>query len=229
MQHAVLTAITFLALGQAPSEDASKAFITAKNWPSLEAWAQAEISVHPTEAKPRLLLGMALGSLGRHAEAVTVFRQVTVLAPDKAEGWFDLCLAGAQVSDRTAVIEGLDGVAKRNFGATLRLLKIPAVARVLGSDEPAAREDFSRIKVRYQPPVLQYPPDAKAHRIQGTVVTEITQDRDGRVVKVKAIEGPDELRQSAESYATCWRFSPIPATRKDDRICFRLNIVYRLR
>lgn len=229
MHLAVLSAITFLTMGQAPAEDASKAFIAAKNWPGLEAWARAEIIAHPIEAKSYLLLGMALGSQGRSTDAVSVFREVTVLTPDKVEGWFDLCLAGAQVPDRAAVVEGLDGVALRNFDATLRLLQLPAVARVLGSDEPAAREDFSRIRVRFQPSVLQYPPEAKAHRVQGTVVTEITQDRDGRVIKSRVIDGPDELRRAAEAYLTAWRFAPIPETRKDDRICFRLNIVFRLR
>ncbi len=211
------------------AEDASKTFITAKNWPGLEAWAREEIIAHPKEPRLRLLLGMALGNQGRSREAILVFRELTVLDPDKAEGWFDLCLAGAQVADHAAVTEGLDGVALRNFEATLRLLQMPKVAFVLGSNEPAAREDFSRIRVRHQPPVLTYPPDAKALRIQGTVVLEVTEDRDGRVIKVQALEGPNELRRSAEGYAACWRFSPILATRKDDRISFRLNIVYRLR
>ena len=120
-------------------------------------------------------------------------------------------------------------MALRSFEATKRLLETSTVRHVLGSDEPAAPEDFSHIRVRYQPPTPRYPPEAKVLRIQGTVVVEVTQDQEGRVIKVHAMEGPKELQPTSEAYAACWRFYPIPASRKEDRLTFRLTMPFRLR
>jgi TonB family protein len=229
VHRTVFFTLPCLLAGQGFSNDRTQAFVSAKDWPGLEAWSRSLLQANPNEAKNHLLLGMALANQGRAAEAAVTFRRATALEPTKVEGWFNLCLAGAQVADHAITTEGLDGVATRHVTATRRLLDLDAVKAVLGSDLPASQEDFSRIRVKYQPPAPPYPDGAKINRVQGTVVVEITQDRDGRVVKVRSLEGPEALRETAASYAACWRFFPIPPERKDDRLSFRLTMPFRLR
>jgi TonB family protein len=205
-----------------------KQMITAKDWPGLELWARAQIAAHAEEARFHLALGMSLANQARPREASAAFRLATELAPGQVEGWYNLCLAGAQIPDRTITTYGLDGVTARNLEATKRLLELPADRQSLGSDEPAAREDFSHIQIKYQPPAPRYPPEAKARRIQGVVVAEVTVDRDGRVIQSRAISGPEDLRAYAANWILGWRFYPIPAERKDDRLVFQLTMPFRL-
>lgn len=103
------------------------------------------------------------------------------------------------------------------------------VGGVVGGTGKVMEVDFSQVKVRYQPPVLQYPPLAKMAKIQGTVVVEITIKPDGTPNEAVAKEGPIQLRAAAEKYAMEWKFEP----QKENGIAqysrFRLNIVFRLR
>jgi TonB family protein len=107
-------------------------------------------------------------------------------------------------------------------------LETPILQRILGTAEPAAQVDFSKVRIRYQPPAPPYPKEAKSRRIQGIVVVEVTQDREGRVIRARAIDGPEELRPTSEAYAACWRFFPIPADEKADRLQFRLTMPFRV-
>lgn len=213
---------------EAPANQATE-LSKARDWPGLEAWAHSQIKGNPNESKNHLFLGKALGEQGRLPEAILAFRRAAELDPTKVEAWFNLCLAGAKNSDRAVATEGLDAVAVRNFRATRNLVEMGEVKAVLGSELPAAQEDFSRIKIKHQPPAPPYPAEAKAKKIQGTVIVEITQDRDGRVIKVRSLQGPEVLQETAANYATCWRFAPIPADRKDDRLCFRITMPFRVR
>lgn len=54
----------------------------------------------------------------------------------------------------------------------------------------------------------RYPPDAKAARITGSVVVEVTVDEAGKVIAVRSISGPAELRGAAEEAARGWVFRP---------------------
>ncbi len=47
------------------------------------------------------------------------------------------------------------------------------------------------------PPTIVYPAEAKQRRVQGTVELEVRVSETGRVTAVKALSGPEELRQAA--------------------------------
>jgi TonB family protein len=68
--------------------------------------------------------------------------------------------------------------------------------------------NFKQIRVKHQPDAPAYPPDAKAARIQGTVVVLVTIGTDGVVTEAKAISGPPELHACAVDYAKSWTFKP---------------------
>ncbi len=53
-----------------------------------------------------------------------------------------------------------------------------------------------------------YPPEARANRIQGTVMLGAIIDRQGMVKDLKVISGPPELRESAIGAVQQWRYRP---------------------
>jgi TonB family protein len=53
-----------------------------------------------------------------------------------------------------------------------------------------------------------YPPLAKAARINGAVVVEVTADEEGNVISGRAISGHPLLKDAAVAAATGWKFSP---------------------
>jgi TonB family protein len=55
----------------------------------------------------------------------------------------------------------------------------------------------------------QYPPEAKAAHVQGTVSLVITIGKDGSVTDVKEISGPPELIPAAVAAVKQWRYHPI--------------------
>ncbi|WP_026939452.1 energy transducer TonB [Holophaga foetida] len=89
--------------------------------------------------------------------------------------------------------------------------------------------DFNQIKIKYQPPAPPYPPIAKIARIQGTVVVQITIDTNGSPIKATAIEGPPQLRPTAENYAMQWRFEPAMLNGVPQFGRFTLTMPFRLR
>lgn len=98
------------------------------------------------------------------------------------------------------------------------------------SKETAVQDvDFSRIKVRHQPPPPAYPAEAKEQRIQGTVVVELRVDETGVPIAVKALEGPEALRPTAIAYAQDWRFEPLKVKGKPVQARFKLTMPFRLR
>ncbi len=90
-------------------------------------------------------------------------------------------------------------------------------------------QDFSQIKVKFQPAAPAYPADAKEKRIQGTVVVVVTIDTKGVPVKVEAIEGPEELRPTAVDYAKGWLFEPAKVKGKAVSARFKLTMPFKLR
>jgi len=85
------------------------------------------------------------------------------------------------------------------------------------------------VKVKFQPPAPPYPPLAKAERIDGDVVLEISIDSNGIPLTVKAIDGPSELWGNAESYLLQWRFHPVMVDGKPQPTTFLFTAPYRLR
>lgn len=53
-----------------------------------------------------------------------------------------------------------------------------------------------------------YPPMARAARVTGTVVVEVTIDEQGNVIAAKAISGPPLLKAAAVAAARGWKFTP---------------------
>ena len=53
-----------------------------------------------------------------------------------------------------------------------------------------------------------YPPLAKAARVSGAVVVEVTVDEDGNVIAARAISGHPLLKDSAVAAARQWTFAP---------------------
>jgi TonB family protein len=53
-----------------------------------------------------------------------------------------------------------------------------------------------------------YPPLAKAARISGAVVVEVTLDEQGEVISARAISGHPLLKESAITAARGWTFNP---------------------
>lgn len=88
---------------------------------------------------------------------------------------------------------------------------------------------FSQIVIKHQPEAPTYPAEAKAARIQGTVVVVLTIDTNGKVVDAKAISGPPELQACAVDYARAWEFKPAKVKGKAVPARFKLTMPFRLR
>lgn len=89
--------------------------------------------------------------------------------------------------------------------------------------------EFSELTVKYQPPPPPYPLLAKLAKIQGIVIVEIIIGQDGIPIRAVTIEGPAQLRTTAEKYAMQWKFNPamlggIPHIAK-----FQLNMPFVLK
>ncbi|WP_243301135.1 M56 family metallopeptidase [Geothrix oryzisoli] len=89
--------------------------------------------------------------------------------------------------------------------------------------------DFKQIRVKHQPEAPVYPPEAKAARIQGTVVVVLVIDTKGKVTSAKAISGPPELHACAVDYAEAWEFEPAKVKGKAVPARFKLTMPFRLR
>ncbi len=89
--------------------------------------------------------------------------------------------------------------------------------------------DFSKIHIKHQPDAPAYPADAKAQRIQGTVVVALTIDVEGKVTEAKAISGPPELHACAVDYAKSWIFKPVKVKGKPVPARFKLTMPFRLK
>ena len=89
--------------------------------------------------------------------------------------------------------------------------------------------DFSKMRIGYQPPAPPYPPEALAARIQGTVVVRVTIGVDGIPISAEALEGPIELRPTAEAYAMRWKFTPALLDGVPHVARFTMSMPFRLR
>jgi TonB family protein len=88
---------------------------------------------------------------------------------------------------------------------------------------------FSKIRVKHQPEAPAYPAEAKAQRIQGTVVVLVSIDEGGSVTKAEALSGPEELHACAVNYAKAWEFEPAKVKGKPVVARFKLTMPFRLK
>jgi TonB family protein len=88
---------------------------------------------------------------------------------------------------------------------------------------------FSKIRVKHQPEAPAYPAEAKAQRIQGTVVVLVSIDEGGSVTEAEALSGPEELHACAVNYAKAWEFEPAKVKGKPVAARFKLTMPFRLK
>lgn len=98
-----------------------------------------------------------------------------------------------------------------------------------GKPLKALNAKLPMLKVRYQPPPPPYPVLARIARIQGTVVVAVVFDEQGVPVMARAIDGPDQLRGTAEEYVMAWRFEPVMLDGKPVQAQVRLAMPFKLR
>jgi bla regulator protein BlaR1 len=103
----------------------------------------------------------------------------------------------------------------------------PKPAPKVAASDPVEM-NFNQIRVKHQPEAPVYPPDAKAARIQGTVVVLVTIGTDGVVTESKAVSGPSELHACAVDYAKTWTFEPVKRKGKPVSARFRVTMPFRL-
>ena len=74
----------------------------------------------------------------------------------------------------------------------------------------------------------QYPPIAKAARIQGTVILDVTISRTGMVEDVHALSGPPMLQQAATDAVRTWRYRPYFLNGEAVEIETQINVDFTL-
>ena len=85
------------------------------------------------------------------------------------------------------------------------------------------------IKIKSMPPHgPEYPPKAKASRIQGVVSVYVHVSDQGENIRVYSGNGPEELRQAAEDYAKKCIFVPAKLNGKPTTARFTLNVIFNL-
>ncbi|HJW32133.1 MAG TPA: M56 family metallopeptidase [Holophagaceae bacterium] len=115
------------------------------------------------------------------------------------------------------------------LAAALGLSTLSATGAPKSSPTAPVEMDWKKIKVKHQPDAPAYPPEAKAQRIQGTVVVVVVIDAQGKVQDAKAISGPSELHACAVGYAKTWEFEPVKVKGKPVPAKFKLTMPFRLR
>ena len=74
----------------------------------------------------------------------------------------------------------------------------------------------------------KYPPEAKAARIQGTVVLDAVIDKSGRVDDLKVVSGPSELQQSSMDAVRHWKYKPFLLNGDPIEVKTTISVVYTL-
>jgi TonB family protein len=81
-----------------------------------------------------------------------------------------------------------------------------AAAPQVVSDAPGVSVDVGAATLMHRAPVA-YPEAARAKRIQGAIVLELTFDGSGNVADARVLSGPEELRKAALQSALQWHFA----------------------
>ncbi len=210
---------------------------------SLKIAYQPPPPAYPKSARQNQVQGLVLLDLDINEkglpETVTVLQGPEALrsaAANYAKGWrFQVQPGIKSATFRLNLLYQLKNIAQdtpeipscKGPSATIEILS--------QSLDPNAQEselrltDFSQIVITHQPPPPAYPEEAKAQKIQGTVVVEIIVDEAGRPDHVQAIEGPEALKATAVAFAEAFRFEPAQLDGKAVKARFRLTMPFRLR
>ena len=117
-------------------------------------------------------------------------------------------------------IEGLTTVNDSDFNPP------PDAVRISGGAIAVSEETMKSLVLRQAPP--HYPENAKASRVEGTVVMQITVGKDGHVSDVRAISGPEALRKAAIDAARKWEFRPFLVLGDPTEVESKLRIIFSL-
>lgn len=77
-------------------------------------------------------------------------------------------------------------------------------------------------------PQPQYPPQAKAARVSGPVVVEVTVDESGNVIEARAVSGHTLLKDAAVSAARDWKFTPTKVSGEPVKIVRTITFEFSL-
>jgi len=86
---------------------------------------------------------------------------------------------------------------------------LPRGERNVESQRPQAQvpaEEMQKLVTHRVDP--EYPPAARPAKLQGVIVLDVVVGRDGSVMDVRALNGPDVLAQAAMEALRWWRFEP---------------------
>lgn len=208
--------------------DPTQRLSEAGDWKGLEAWSRARIGLHPEEARPQLLLGVALARQDRVPEAAAALREAVKLAPRMAEAWFDLGLVQARQKDQPGLNGTLQTLAEVNPLARVKLLDLEEVQSLLPDRAGIPLVKLPKLKGLTPPSPPAYPPSAKSQGIQGDVLLEVWIDGEGRPTRAEALWGPRELQRTAEDYIKTWRFEPVAREGRFLPVRFRFVMDFRL-
>lgn len=90
-------------------------------------------------------------------------------------------------------------------------------------------QDFSQIKVKYQPPGPNYPPAAKMQKIQAIIILILTINTDGTPIVSSIIKGHPALNETALAYSLRWQFEPAKIDNNPVITKFILTMPFTLR
>jgi TonB family protein len=93
---------------------------------------------------------------------------------------------------------------------------------------PSVYVEFKQMKVKHKPSPPPYPAFAKANRIQGVVVVEMTIDPEGNPARGSVVSGDPALAVAALDNALTWSFQPALIEGQPQWTRFKLNIPFRL-
>src|SRR5262249_38324817 len=93
----------------------------------------------------------------------------------------------------------------------VRALPLEAAPQV--KDAPGVSVELAESNLLHRAPV-EYPVEARAKGIQGTVTLDVDIDENGAVTDARVVSGPQELRRAALQSVLQWHYSknmPLPA------------------
>jgi protein TonB len=73
-----------------------------------------------------------------------------------------------------------------------------------------------------------YPPIAKAARVTGTVVLQVTISKTGEVERLRVVSGPAMLQQAALDAVKTWRYRPYLLNNEPVEVETTLNVIFAL-
>lgn len=115
-------------------------------------------------------------------------------------------------------VERIPSVADEDFAPPQGA--VPATAVLI------SRSAFINKRIGGKPP--EYPDKAKAERMSGAVLLEVTIRSDGSVTDVQALTGPPLLQKSAVKAVSTWRYQPYQIAGTPVGVRTRVRIIYTL-